>query len=181
MDLAVLDLQLEHRVHRCRAPLGRASGVEDPYAFGPLDLRHVRVTVDDGGAAGEARREPPLPSDARPRNVHHPDPRATRLDDELLWQRFAQRRLVHVPEDSLDAPELAKVVQHGRRDNVPRVQDQVRALQPAQALVRDAPRPSRQMGVGDDRDANQRTVNGSLISVAERSGFIVAVKRIAVT
>ena len=139
------------------------------------------MAIDDDVAFGERGRQAPVAAGEGPRVVDEADLQPFRLDDHTLGERGPERGLVHVPEDSLQAAEPAKLVQHGRRDHVPRVQDQVRALQPAQALVRDAPRPPRQMGVGDDRDANQRTVNGSLISVVERSGFIVAVKRIAVT
>ena len=39
-------------------------------------------------AAGEAADEPLLPPGRRPGDVHHPDPRAAELDDELLRQEL---------------------------------------------------------------------------------------------
>ena len=81
----------------------------------------------------------------------------------------------------MNRAETTKLLQNRCRDHVPGVQDQIGALEPDQTLVRDAPRPARQMRVRDDRDANQRTTNGSLITVVERSGFIDAAILIADT
>jgi hypothetical protein len=100
--------------------------------------------------------------------VHHADSRAAGLDHELTWERLAQRRLVHVPVDGPDRPEPSELLEHGGRDDVAGVQDQIGGLETAQALVRDAPRPARQMRIRDNRDDCQRTMNGSLITVVDR-------------
>jgi hypothetical protein len=178
-DLAPSQLELEHRVYGSRASLRRAAGIQDPDTFVPLDLRHVRMPVDDRVAARKARGEPRLPPHARPRYVHHSDPRAAGLDDQLARKRLAEGGLVHVPEHCVHLTEPAKLVQHRGGHDVTRVQDQIRALEAAQALVRNLSRAPRQMRVGDDRDPGQRTTNGSLISVVDRSGFIAAANLIA--
>ena len=77
-------------------------------------------------------------------------------------------------------PEGAQLVEDGSGDDVARVQDEVGALEPPQALVRYATRPARQVRIRDDGDGGrQRIVNGSLMTVVERSGFIAAAKRTA--
>jgi len=139
------------------------------------------VPVDDGVTTGKASREPLLPTRARPGDVHHPDPRAPGLDDEIARERLTQRGLVHVPEHRVYWPQRAQLVQHRLRDEVARVEDQVGPLEAPDALVRDSPRPARQVCVRDDGYAGQRTTNGSPITVVDRSGFIDAANRIAVT
>jgi hypothetical protein len=113
--------------------------------------------------------------------VHHSDPRAARLDDDVLREALAQGGLVHVPEDRLDGrPERAKLLEDGGRDDVARVEDEVRLAEAADTLVGDPARAARQVRVGDDGDeGRQRTRNGRLIRKLVRLGFIPAATRIA--
>ena len=99
------DVDHEHRPIRRAPSLRRAPRIEDPHAVPALDLRHVRVSVDDRLAAGKPRQETRLPSSCRPGRVDHGDPCATGLDDPLRRQLAAQRRLVRVSVDTLDPPE----------------------------------------------------------------------------
>ena len=85
-DLAVLHREHEHRPRRRAPALRRAPRVQNPQAADALDLRKMRVPVDDGVARAEARGEASLPPDTRPRVVDHPDPRSASLDDALLRQ-----------------------------------------------------------------------------------------------
>ena len=59
----------------------------------PLDLRQVRVAVDDRRAALEAGGEPCLPPGPRTGVVDHPDPHVSDIDDALLRQRCLERGL----------------------------------------------------------------------------------------
>src|SRR5690349_16863199 len=87
-----VDGQLEHRPLGRAPALGRRARVQDPDLAVELDLRDMRVPVDDGVAAGEAADEPGLPPRERPGNVHDPDAHLARLDDPLLRQLLPQRR-----------------------------------------------------------------------------------------
>jgi hypothetical protein len=151
-----------------------------------LDLRDVRVSVHDGVTPWKPRRQPFLPSRARPRDVHEPDPRPANLDHAPLGQRFRERRLVHVPVDALDRGKCFKLTQHRERDHVAGVQDPVRPLQLPQALAGQAPRPARQVRVRDDRDSSRAgylrarpTRKGRLTRTLTRRGLTVAVIRMA--
>ena len=132
-----------------------AARIQDPDAAVLLDLWDVRVPVHDGVATRKPRRQPLLPSRARPRDVHEPDPRPADLDHTPLRKRLRERGLVHVPVDRLDRGQRFQLTQNGKRDHVPRVQDPVRAPQLPQALVGQAPRPARQVRVRDDRDSSR--------------------------
>jgi hypothetical protein len=92
-----------------------------------LDLRHVRMPVDDRVAVLEPRGKPSLPPGPRPRVVDHPDPDALHLHDPLLRQQLLERRLVHVPADTFDRrPDATQFLENLRRDEVASVQQQVR-------------------------------------------------------
>jgi hypothetical protein len=128
-----------------------------------LDLRNVRVAVDDGVAVLEARGEACLPPEARPGVVDHPDADVFDLDDSLLWQRLFQRRLVHVSGDGFERrPDCAQLIEDARRDEVAAVQQELCPRDEPYALVRQRPRAARQMCVGDDGDAGQEAATGSL-------------------
>ena len=111
-----------------------------------VDLREVRVAVDDGVAAGEAPHEPFLRAPPRAGDVGHPDARAARLDDELLRQQLADGRLVGVAEDGVDRrAERAQLLEHRQRRDVAAVEDQVGGAQPLEARLGD---PSRSPAAG---------------------------------
>jgi hypothetical protein len=140
---------------RCSSPLGRASGIEHP------DLAHLRrlgkmsVAIDHGVTAREGRHESFRPTHPRPRHVDHADSNRFHLYDAALGQNVPKRRLVHVPDHPLDRSELPEFLQHGSRDEVAGVKDQVRSLQPPQALRRQPPPTPRQVGIRDDCDERQ--------------------------
>jgi hypothetical protein len=50
----------------------------------------------------------------------------------------------------LDRPELPKLLEHARRDEVARVEDEVRLAQEANALLREPPVSAGKMRVGED-------------------------------
>ncbi len=115
----------------------------------------MRVAVDDRVAARERRRQTLSPPNRRPGDMDDPEPSALDLHDPSLGQELSQRGLVHVPDDALDRRELPELLEHRDRGEVARVQDQVRLLEPAQALRGQPPRPSRQVRVGNDCDQRQ--------------------------
>ena len=167
---------------RCTPSLGRASGVQDPHVAEALDLRHVRVPVDDGVAAGEPRGEPRRASGRRPRNVDDPDPGAFDFDHPLLRQRLPKPRLVHVAVDGLDRPERPQLLEHRKSDEVAGVDDEVGSLERVQARLRQPPPAPRQVSVGDDREPGQRrqpTRKGRPTNKLVRWGFIDAASRTA--
>jgi hypothetical protein len=84
-----------------------------------------------------------------------PEPSALDLDDSALGQELAQRGLIHVPDDAVDRSKLSELVQHRDRREVTRVQDEVRLLEPAQAIRGQPPRPSWQVRVRNDGDQGQ--------------------------
>ena len=91
-----------------------------------LDDRQVRVAEHDGVAAGESRRQPLLPTRRRARDVDEADPDVLDVDDELLGQPVAQRRLVRVPVDRADGrPERLQRLEERERREVAAVEDQV--------------------------------------------------------
>ena len=117
-----------------------------------LELRQVRMPVDDRRASWKRCDEPRLPPRARPAVVDDPDPETADVDDVPARKKPPQLRVVHVPVHPLDGAELPQLVEEGARGEVAAVDDQVRRLQPSEALVRKAPRPARKVRVGDDRD-----------------------------
>jgi hypothetical protein len=84
-----------------------------------------------------------------------PEPRALDLHDPSLGQELTQRGLIHVPDDALDRSELSKLFEHRDRREVTGVHDEVRLVEPAQALRGQPPRPSRQVRVRNDGDQGQ--------------------------
>jgi hypothetical protein len=77
------------------------------------------------------------------------------LDDPSLRQELSQRGLVHIPNHALDRREPSELFEHGDRNEVACVQDQVCLLEPTQTLRGQPPRPSREMGIRDDGDQRQ--------------------------
>ena len=102
-----------------------------------LDLRNVRVAVDDRLTVSEPGRKARLAPEPRPGVVNHPDLDVPHLDDSLLRQHPLQRLLVHVPADGLDGrPERLQLRQEVRRDEIAAVQDEIRGGDESHALVR---------------------------------------------
>jgi hypothetical protein len=85
--------------------------------------------------------------------VDHPDPRAAGLDDPRLGQRGPQRRLVHVAvHREHGRSELLQLGEEPRRDDVARVQDQIRGAELLDARVGQDARPAREVRIRDDRE-----------------------------
>jgi hypothetical protein len=148
----------------------------------------MRMPVDHGMARRKPRHEPRLSPLARAAVVNNPDPGASSLDDPLGRQERAQRRLVHVPVHGLDRAEAPKILEHADRNEVAAVHDQVRRLEPPNALVGQPAGATRHVRVGDDRDDQRApsglfgsfgvpTANGSPTYVALRVAFISAAIR----
>jgi hypothetical protein len=170
-------------VHRGRAALGRAAGIEDPDVLVLLDLRYVRVAVNHRVTVGKATHEPDLATRPWARDVHHAESRTACVDDALARQSLPQRRLVHVPDHGLDRwAEPQELLQEAHRDEVAGVQDQVGRLKPLLAGSRKPPRAAREMSVGNDRDERSvfyRTWNGRLTKRLVRDAFVAAASRTA--
>jgi hypothetical protein len=115
----------------------------------------MRVAVDDRIAARERGDQTLSPPHSRPGNMDDPEPRALDLHDPSLGQGFSQRGLVHVPDDALDRSESPELLEHRNRREVTRVQDQVRLLEPAQAIRGQPPRSSRQVRIRNDGNQGQ--------------------------
>jgi hypothetical protein len=115
----------------------------------------VRVAVNDRVAPGKRGCEPRRPPYGGPGHVHHPDPSPRNADDPPFRQELQERRLVHVPCHSLDRRQPPELLEHRSANEVTGVQDQLGALQSAQALTRQPPRSARHVRVGDDRDERQ--------------------------
>ena len=128
----------------------------------PLDLRKVRVAVDDRAAVLEPRCKPCFSTLARAGVVDHADPNGVNLDHALLRQHLLQGLLVHVSGDGDDRrAELLQVLQDLGRDEVSGMQHQIGTRDQPHALVGQRARPTREMGVGDDGDAGQEAATGS--------------------
>lgn len=125
LDPAVADLKHEHRMHRRRSPLRRAARIKDPDVLESLDLRNVRVPVDDGVASGKAGHQAGLATRPGPGDVHHPEPRAGDFDGPLARKSRPQGRLIHVALHALHRPEGLEVFEESQRDEVAGVDDQV--------------------------------------------------------
>jgi hypothetical protein len=87
--------------------------------------------------------------------VHKPDPRFLDVDDATLRKQFPKAGVVHVPKDALDRRELLERLEHGDRDEITRVQDQLGVLKPPEAFHRQSPRSPRHVRIGDDGYARQ--------------------------
>jgi len=123
----------------------------------PLELRHVRVAVDDRRAIRKAGRETSLPARPRAGVVDQADAGAFDLHRVLVGEGLLQRRLVHVPVHRLDGrAERPQLLEERRRDEVPAVEDQVGPAQEPRAFVRQRTAAAREMRIGDDGDARQR-------------------------
>jgi len=128
----------------------------------PLDLREVCVPVDDRAAVLESGGEPRFAPLARAGVVHHPDLHAVDLDDTLPGQYLFEGPLVHVSADAGQRrAELLQLLHELRRHEVAGVQQEVGARDQTDALLRERPRPAREVGVGDDGDARQEDATGS--------------------
>jgi hypothetical protein len=161
MQLAVFDLHQQHRVVRSRAPLRRTARVQDPDGLEAVALWHMRVAVDDRVAAGEAGGEPLVAAGRAPGDVHHPDPGPGGLDDALAWKQLAQRRLVHVPDHGLDGrADPLQLLEEGEGGQVAAVEDEIGRAQPLDAGVGKAPRPARQVGIGEDGEKRRAVLTG---------------------
>ena len=122
-----------------------------------LDLRYVRVSVDDGVAVREPSRQPRLAASVRSRHVHHADAHPSHLDDALVRERLLHLGLVHVPVDSLDRrPERAELFEERGGDEVAGVKHEIGAAQQPDALVRQRSAATREMRVGEHGDAQGR-------------------------
>jgi len=120
-------------------PLGRRAGVEDPDPFVAIDLRHVRMAVQDGVAAREAVGQSPFPAHPRAGHVRHPDARACGLDHEPARQEVSyRRRLLHGKIDILRAELVARLQKSGGKS----VLDQVDVDSLTAILASKAPPPS---------------------------------------
>lgn len=113
------------------------------------------MPVDDDVAPREGGRQPLGATERGPGHVNHPDPSPRDLDDSPLGERGEELRVVHVPRNGRHRSQPPQIVQHGRRDHVAGVEDQLCALESPQALVRQPSRASRQMRVRDDGDERQ--------------------------
>jgi hypothetical protein len=142
-NLSRIDHELGHRVRRRPAALRRAARIQDQDPAVTRELRQVRMAVDDHMTAGKTRREPRLPTLRTAGVVHEPDADPTGLHHSLCRQLRSQRRLVHVPVHRLDRAQPTQLLEHARRDEVPRVDYQIGRLQSPDALVRQAARPTR--------------------------------------
>jgi hypothetical protein len=128
----------------------------------PLDLRDVRVSVDDRAAVLEAGGEPGFAPLARAGVVHHPDPHLADLDDPLPRQRLLEGLLVHVPAHADDGwAELLELLQELGRNEVAGVQQEVGPRDQTDAFLGERPRSAREVRVGDDGDAGQVVATGS--------------------
>ena len=130
LEPPAVHLEERHRTVGRTPALGRAPGVDDPDLPVPLELRQVRVAVDDRVAAREPGDEPFLPSGARTRDVHEPDPYTFNVDDPPFGKGRLQRGLVHVAANGLDRRQRRQLFEHARGDDVARVQDQVGLAEP---------------------------------------------------
>jgi hypothetical protein len=127
-----------------------------------LDLRDVRVSVDDGAAVLEPRGEPRFATLAWPGVVHHPDLHAVDRDDTLPRQRLLERLLVHISVDAHERwAKLLQPPQEFRRDEVAGVQQEVGACNQPDAFCGERPRAARKVCVRDDGDAGQEVATGS--------------------
>jgi hypothetical protein len=149
-------------VSRRAPPLGRGARIQYPQMLEPLDLRDVRVAVDDRAAVLEPGGEPGFAALARAWIVDHADLHVVHLDDALLRQNLLQSLLVHVSADADDGrAELLQLLQDLRRDEISGMQQEIGSRDQPYALIGQRTRPAWEMGVGDDRDAGQEAVTGS--------------------
>jgi hypothetical protein len=138
---------------RCAATLRRAAGIEDPDVRVPEDLGHVRVAVDNGGAARKRRDETPSTTVATPRVVHHPDPNRARLDDEPLGQRRLELGLVDVPVNCAERCQRAQLLEGSNAREIARVENEIGTCEQVETLRRKPPPAAGQVRVGEDGDA----------------------------
>jgi hypothetical protein len=161
MQLAVLDFHQQHRVVRSRASLRRTARVQDPDGPEAVALWHMRVAVDDGVAAGEAGGEPLVAAGRAPGDVDHPNPGPGGLHDALSRKQLAQRRLVHVPDHGLDGrADPLQLLEEGEGGQVAAVQNEIGRAQPFDAGVGKAPRPARQVGIGENGEKRRAVLTG---------------------
>ena len=150
-ELASVHRQLEHRSLRCASAVGRAARVENPDTIMAVDLRPMRVAVDDGGAAWEARHQARLPPHGRAGDVRHSNANAVGVDREFLRQDLEELSLVDVAEDRLySRAERTEFLQRSRRGMITGVQDQIGRGQAPNALLRQSARTAGKVRVGDN-------------------------------
>ena len=149
-------------MRRCAPPLGRRAWIQYPQMLEPLDLRDVRVAVDDCAAILEPGGESCFSALARARVVDHADLHVVHLHDALLRQHLLQGLLVHVSGNGDDGrAELLQVLQDLRRDEVTGMKHEIGTGDQPHTLVGQRARPAREMCVGDDGDAGQEAATGS--------------------
>lgn len=128
----------------------------------PLDLRNVRVSVDDRAAVLEPDGKSCFSALARARVVDHPDLHVVHLDDALLRQYLLKGLLVHISGNGDDGrTEVLQVLQDLRRDEVTGMKHEIGTGDQPHALVGQRARSARKVRVGDDGDAGQEAATGS--------------------
>jgi hypothetical protein len=143
-------------------PLRRRARIQYPQMLEPLDLRDVRVAVDDRAAVLEPGGEAGFAALAWARVVDDADLNVVHLDDALLRQYLLQGLLVHVSADADDGrAKLLQILQELRRDEVAGMQHEVGIRDQPHALLGQRTRPAREMRVGNDGDAGQEVATGS--------------------
>ena len=148
-NLPRLDLQHEHRVKWAPPPLGRGARIEQPDALPLLDEREMGVTEDDGSAAGEPGQEALL----LVRSVPHPNASSGHVDDALLRQELAQRRLVDVAEHRVYwRPKRLELLEEDDGRQIAGMKNQICRAQPLQTELGEPSGSPRKMRVRDHRD-----------------------------
>lgn len=132
--------------------LGGAPGIEDPRLPHARDLGQVGVAVGDHVASRKEGVETLVPARGAAGIVDEPDLKAIRIDNAPARQGRPQGRLVHVPADSPDRRVGLELAQGGRGREITRVENQVGALEDADAFGRQPPRAPRQMRVSEEGD-----------------------------
>jgi hypothetical protein len=110
------------------------------------------VPIGDRVAVQERFEQTLVASGSAARVMHEPDAQASRVHDEPAGKRGPQLGLVHVPVHRGDRGERAQLLEDGRSRQIADVEDEVGALEQADALTRETTRASREMRVADEGD-----------------------------
>lgn len=143
------------------ATLRRAPGIEDPLRPDTVELRKMRVPVQDRLAVWKPRRQPCFAPGPRPRVVHQSESPPVDLDNPLARESVRDRGLVHVAVHAFNRrPERLELRDERERDEVAEMQDQISRTEPLDASRWKPARAARQVRVGDDCDVRRPLFTG---------------------
>jgi hypothetical protein len=116
------------------------------------------MAVDDRLALRKPRTKPLVAAVARAGIVNETQAKAARIDNRAFRKHGPKIRGVHVSVHRFHLGQFAKLREHAHGDEIPHVDDELRAGEHTDALVRKPPGAAREVCIADERDQGTGTL-----------------------